>query len=53
MNNTCTGRYLTVTVRQMVFILLISAALGMTVNLIRPDSIPFVGSWSIDRKSVV
>ena len=52
MNNTCTGRYLTVTVRQMVFILLISAALGMTVNLIRPDSIPFVGSWSMANKLV-
>jgi len=52
MNNTCTGRYLTVTVRQMVFILLISTALGMTVNLIRPDSIPFVGSWSMANKLV-
>jgi rhodanese-related sulfurtransferase len=36
----------------MVFILLISAALGMTVNLIRPDSIPFVGSWSMANKLV-
>ena len=52
MNNTCTGRYLTVTVRQMVFILLISAALGTAVNLIRPDSIPFVDSWSMADKLV-
>jgi len=36
----------------MVFILLISVALGTAVNLIRPDGIPFVDSWSMADKMV-
>jgi len=44
------GKHLTDTVRQVVFILLISAALGAAVNLIRPDSIPFVETWSMADK---
>jgi len=40
------------TVRQTIFILLISVAIGTVVNLIRPDSIPFVDSWSMTEKLV-
>ncbi len=47
MSSVHTGQHLTTTVRQMVIILLISAALGTAVNLIRPDGIPFVDSWSM------
>ncbi|MEX1298480.1 MAG: rhodanese-like domain-containing protein [Desulfotignum sp.] len=39
-------------VRQTIFILLISVTLGAAVNLIRPDGIPFVDSWSITDKLV-
>jgi rhodanese-related sulfurtransferase len=38
------------TIRQAVFILLISVAIGAAVNLIRPDGIPFVDSWSMSDK---
>ncbi|MCF8074806.1 MAG: rhodanese-like domain-containing protein [Desulfotignum sp.] len=40
------------TVRQTVFIILLSMALGAAVNLIRPDSIPFVETWSMVDKLV-
>lgn len=40
------------TARQTIFIILISVALGAAVNLIRPDSIPFVDSWSMADKLV-
>lgn len=46
------GHHLTHTVRQAVFILLISAALAAAVNLIRPDGIPFVDTWSMADKLV-
>jgi rhodanese-related sulfurtransferase len=52
MNFAHSGEYLTITFRQAVFILLISAALGTAVNLIRPDSIPFVDAWSMADKLV-
>ncbi|MFO7913954.1 MAG: rhodanese-like domain-containing protein [Desulfotignum sp.] len=38
------------TARQAFFILLISVAIGAAVNLIRPDSIPFVQTWSMADK---
>ena len=38
------------TARQTIFIILISISLGAAVNLIRPDSIPFVDSWSMAEK---
>ncbi len=47
-----TGQHLTDTVRQTIFIILISVALGAAVNLIRPDSIPFVETWSMADKLV-
>jgi rhodanese-related sulfurtransferase len=40
------------TVRQTISILLIAVALGAAVNLIRPDGIPFVDSWSMTDKLV-
>ncbi len=40
------------TVRQAIFIILLSMALGVTVNLIRPDSIHFVETWSMADKLV-
>jgi len=40
------------TVRQTISILLIAVALGAAVNLIRPDGIPFVDSWSMADKLV-
>ncbi|MCA1785667.1 MAG: rhodanese-like domain-containing protein [Desulfobacteraceae bacterium] len=36
--------------RQTLFIILISIVLGAAVNLIRPDGIPFVESWSMAEK---
>jgi rhodanese-related sulfurtransferase len=47
-----TGQHFTDTFRQAVFIILISVALGAAVNLIRPDSIPFVQTWSMAEKLV-
>ncbi|MDZ7667434.1 MAG: rhodanese-like domain-containing protein [Desulfotignum sp.] len=38
------------TARQTLFIILISMVLGAAVNLIRPDSIPFIDSWSMAEK---
>jgi len=38
------------TARQAIFIILLSMALGIAVNLIRPDSIPFVETWSMADK---
>ena len=38
------------TVRQTIFIILISMALGAAVNLISPAGIPFVESWSMAEK---
>ena len=38
------------TIRQTIFIILISVAIGSAVNLIRPDGIPFVGTWSMADK---
>jgi rhodanese-related sulfurtransferase len=52
MTRTLAGKYFTDTARQAVFILLIAAALGAAVNLIRPDSIPFVETWSMADKLV-
>ncbi len=52
MNLTHTAQHVTRTVRQGFFILLISAVLGAAVNLVRPDSIPFVESWSMADKLV-
>jgi rhodanese-related sulfurtransferase len=40
------------TVRQTISILLISVVIGAAVNLIRPDGIPFVDSWSMADKLV-
>ena len=40
------------TSRQALFIILISMSLGAAVNLIRPDGIPFVDSWSMADKLV-
>jgi hypothetical protein len=40
------------TVRQTIFIILISVALGAAANIIRPDSIPFVDTWSMADKLV-
>lgn len=50
MNHAHTGPYLTVAIRQTIFILLISVAIGAAMNLTRPDGIPFVGSWSMADK---
>ncbi len=47
-----TGQHLTDTVRQTIFIILLSMALGAAINLIRPDSIPFVETWSMADKLV-
>jgi len=44
------GQHFTNTARQAVFILMISLFVGAAVNLIRPDSIPFVDSWSMAEK---
>ena len=52
MNLTHTAQHVTRTVRQGFFILLISAVLGAAVNLVRPDGIPFVESWSMADKLV-
>lgn len=52
MNFAHTAQYLTSTIRQAVFILLISVFAGVAVNLIRPDSIPFVDAWSMGDKLV-
>jgi rhodanese-related sulfurtransferase len=40
------------TVRQALFILFISVAIGTAVNLIRPDRIPFIDSWAMADKLV-
>ena len=45
-----TGKHFTSTVCQAVFILLISIFAGAAINLIRPDGIPFVESWSMADK---
>jgi rhodanese-related sulfurtransferase len=45
-------QHVTDTVRQAVFILLISLFVGAAVNFIRPDSIPFVDTWSLADKLV-
>ncbi|MDT8378568.1 MAG: rhodanese-like domain-containing protein [Desulfotignum sp.] len=45
-----TGNHFTNTIRQAVFIMLISVAIGTAVNLIRPDGIPFVETWSMADK---
>ena len=45
--NISAGKHLTDIVRQMLLILLISAALGAAVNLVRPEGIPFVATWSM------
>jgi rhodanese-related sulfurtransferase len=50
MNFAHTAQYMTSTVRQAVFILLISVTLGAAVNLIRPGGIPFIDSWSMADK---
>jgi rhodanese-related sulfurtransferase len=42
--------HITVTIRQILFIVLISLAAAVTVNLIRPDGVPFVESWSMADK---
>jgi rhodanese-related sulfurtransferase len=47
-----TGQHFTKTFRQAVFIILVAMALGAAVNLIRPDRIPFVDSWSMADKLV-
>ncbi len=47
-----TGQHFTDTFRQAVFIILMAMALGTAVNLIRPDGIPFVASWSMADKLV-
>jgi rhodanese-related sulfurtransferase len=44
--------HITITVRQILFILLLSLAAAVTANLIRPDGIPFVESWSMAKKLV-
>lgn len=45
-----TGQHFTNTVRQAVFIFLISIFIGTAVNLVRPDKIPFVDAWSMADK---
>ncbi|MFO7988757.1 MAG: rhodanese-like domain-containing protein [Desulfotignum sp.] len=47
-----TGQHFTSTVRQAVFILLISMFAGAAANLLRPDGIPFVDAWSMADKLV-
>jgi rhodanese-related sulfurtransferase len=46
------GQHFTETARQAVFILVISIFIGAAVNLIRPDGIPFVDTWSMADKLV-
>lgn len=45
-------QHLGTTGRQALFIILISMVLGAAVNLIRPDGIPFVDTWSMADKLV-
>lgn len=50
MQNSVFKQNLTDAVHQACLIILFSVIMGITVNLIRPDSIPFVKDWSVEGR---